>query len=236
MVRDGNGPGSGLGIQLGYTATQVMSERASIPRATVKRLSLYLRELELHQSRGETTVSSRTLGGDLGITDAQVRRDFGYFGQFGQPGIGYSVGSLILRLKSILKIDREWNAAVFGVGNIGRALLNYPRFDSKGFHIVAAFDVDDSIIGTSIGSCEIYSAADFEHHVSAMGIEFGILCVPMLAAQEVADQMVAAGLRGILNFTPRRIDVGDDVDVVSVDFSLALEQLAYQVAMSNEDG
>ena len=90
MVRDGNGPGSGLGIQLGYTATQVMSERASIPRATVKRLSLYLRELELHQSRGETTVSSRTLGGDLGITDAQVRRDFGYFGQFGQPGIGYS--------------------------------------------------------------------------------------------------------------------------------------------------
>ena len=210
-----------------------MSERPSIPRATVKRLSLYLRGLELHQAEGSVTVSSRTLGSDLGITDAQVRRDLGYFGQFGQPGIGYSVDGLIPRIRSILKIDREWNAAVFGVGNIGRALLNYPRLGPKGFHIAAAFDIDESIIGTKIGTCEVCSLADLEEQVLARGIDIGILCVPMPVAQEVADRMVTAGIRGVLNFTPRRIDVGKDVDVVSVDFSRALEQLAYQVAAAD---
>ena len=210
-----------------------MSERPSIPRATVKRLGLYLRGLEQHQAEGAVTVSSRTLGSDLGITDAQVRRDLGYFGQFGQPGIGYSVDGLIPRLKSILKIDREWNAAVFGVGNIGRALLNYPRFGPKGFHIVASFDVDETIICRTFGTCEVCSLDDLESQILKSGIDIGILCVPMPVAQAVADRMVAAGIRGVLNFTPRRIDVGKDVDVVSVDFSRALEQLAYQVAAAD---
>lgn len=207
-----------------------MTDRSSIPRPTVKRLSLYLRELESQQDDGAVTVSSRTLGSALGITDAQVRRDLGHFGQFGQPGIGYSVDAMIPRLKSILRIDREWNAAVVGVGNIGRALLHYPRFGSKGFHIVGAFDVDEAIIGTTIGCCRVDGIDDIERLVPDLGIEFGILCVPSQVAQQVADRMVEAGVRGILNFTPRRIEVGPSIDIVSVDFSLALEQLAYQVS------
>lgn len=207
-----------------------MTDRSSIPRPTVKRLSLYLRELESQQADGAVTVSSRTLGSALGITDAQVRRDLGHFGQFGQPGIGYSVDAMIPRLKSILRIDREWNAAVVGVGNIGRALLNYPRFVSKGFNIVGAFDVDAAIVGTTVGCCRVDGIEDIGRLAPDLGIEFGILCVPSQVAQEVADRMVDAGIRGILNFTPRRIDVGTSIDIVSVDFSLALEQLAYQVS------
>ena len=213
-----------------YNADGDMTDRASIPRPTVKRLSLYLRELESQQAGGAVTVSSRTLGSALGITDTQVRRDLGYFGQFGQPGIGYAVDAMIPRLKSILRIDREWNAAVVGVGNIGRALLNYPQFGSKGFNIVGAFDVDDAIVGTDVGRCRVAAMEEIEQLVPELEIEFGILCVPNQAAQEVADRMVTAGIRGILNFTPRRIEVADSIDVVSVDFSLALEQLAYQVS------
>jgi redox-sensing transcriptional repressor len=207
-----------------------MSQRQPIPRPTVKRLSLYLRELEVRQEAGSSTVSSRTLGETLGITDAQVRRDLGHFGQFGQPGIGYSVEGLIPELKSILKIDRGWNAAVIGVGNIGRALLHYPRFGPKGFHIVAAFDIDDSILGTTINGCQVHAMDELESCVKSQEIRMGILSVPLSVAQDVADMMVTAGIRGILNFTPIRIDVGGGVDVVSVDFSRALEQLAYQVS------
>ena len=207
-----------------------MSDRTSIPRPTIKRLSLYLREIESQEAGGAVTVSSRTLGSALGITDAQVRRDLGYFGQFGQPGIGYSVKAMIPRLKSILRIDREWNAAVVGVGNIGRALLHYPRFTAKGFNIVGAFDVEDSIIGTTVGNCRVARIEDIPRLAVELEIEFGILCVPKQVAQEVADLLVTAGVRGILNFTPQRLEVGPAIDVVSVDFSLALEQLAYQVS------
>lgn len=212
-----------------------MSDRTSIPRPTIKRLSLYLREIETQEADGAVTVSSRTLGSALGITDAQVRRDLGYFGQFGQPGIGYSVKAMIPRLKSILRIDREWNAAVVGVGNIGRALLNYPRFTAKGFNIVGAFDIDDSIIGTSVGHCRVAPIKEIPRLAVELEIEFGILCVPKVVAQEVADLLVTAGVRGILNFTPQRIEVGPSIDVVSVDFSMALEQLAYQVSEEVHD-
>lgn len=215
----------------GTLHVDAMTSRNHIPRPTVKRLSLYLRELETHLSEGESTVSSRRLGNALGITDAQVRRDLGHFGQFGQPGIGYSVGTLIPKLKAILKIDRGWNAAVVGVGNIGRALLNYPRFESKGFRIVAAFDCDQSIVGGSIGGCTVHSIEEMQEQVREQDIRIGILAVPEPAAQAVADALVEAGIRGILNFTPIRLDVGDAADVVSVDVSRALEQLAYLVSV-----
>src|SRR5882672_12800552 len=123
-----------------------------IPNPAVRRLSLYLRQLEAFQRKDRRTISSKQLGAALGLTDAQVRKDLAYFGQFGHPGIGYRISELITQLRRILGTDRKWNACVVGAGNIGRALMAYPRFIRKGFDIVAVFDSDDSVVGSVIAN------------------------------------------------------------------------------------
>src|SRR5262245_44300564 len=127
-----------------------MPQRARIPRPTVKRLSLYLRELEALAGRSQETISSKQLGDALGLTDAQVRKDLACFGQFGHPGVGYRVPDLIGQLRRILGTDHKWHAAVVGAGNIGRALMAYPRFIRKGFDIVAVFDSDPKVVGQEV--------------------------------------------------------------------------------------
>lgn len=208
-----------------------MTHRGRIPRPTAKRLSLYLRELESRQQQGETTISSKQLGQALGLTDAQVRKDLAFFGQFGHPGIGYAINELIARLRSILGTDREWHAAVVGAGNIGRALMSYGRFQRKGFRIVAVFDNDPSVVGKRIAGHTVRPMADLPGIVREREIKIGIVAVPAEAAQEVADHLIGAGVQGILNFAPKRLDVHNAVSVVSVDFSVALEQLAFQVSL-----
>ena len=208
-----------------------MTPRARIPRPTVKRLSLYLRELEALSERGLQTVSSKQLGGALGLTDAQVRKDLAFFGQFGHPGIGYSVEELITELRKILGTDRQWNACIVGAGNIGRALMPYARFRRKGFEIVAVFDSDSSVHGQVIAGHKVRPMTDLKHLVPERNILIGIVAVPAAAAQGVADQLIDAGVRGILNFAPVRLEVHDQVSVLSVDFSQSLEQLAFQVSL-----
>jgi redox-sensing transcriptional repressor len=208
-----------------------MGVRQRIPRPTVKRLSLYLRELESVEEHGQATISSKQLGAALGLTDAQVRKDLAYFGQFGHPGIGYRVSELIARLRKILGTDRRWNAAIVGAGNVGRAIMPYGRFARKGFDIVAIFDNDPTVIGTEIAGHRVRPMDDLSKIVRAREVKIGIVAVPAAHAQGVADQLIRAGVMGILNFAPVRLEVHDAVSVVSVDFSLSLEQLAFQVSL-----
>jgi len=208
-----------------------MNQRSRIPRPTAKRLSFYLRELERLADQDQRTISSRLLGQALGLTDAQVRKDLAFFGQFGHAGIGYRVDGLITQLRKILGTDRQWNAAVVGAGNLGRAVMAYPRFRRKGFDVVAVFDKDPAVIGQVISDHKVRPMDDLPRLVHEREIKIGILAVPAHAAQQVADKLIEAGVVGILNFAPLRLDVHDAVSVTSVDFSIALEQLAFQVSL-----
>jgi len=208
-----------------------MPFRTRIPRPTVKRLSLYLRELEGRLEQDIGTISSKQLADQLGLTDAQVRKDLAHFGQFGHPGVGYRAGELVDHLRGILGVDRRWNAAVVGAGNIGRALMSYGRFRRKGFEIVAVFDNDPAVVGSRVGDHQVRPISDLDALVREREIRIGIVAVPAEAAQDVASQLVAAGVLGILNFAPRRLEVVESASVVTVDFSIALEQLAFQMSL-----
>ena len=208
-----------------------MTSRSKIPRPTVKRLSLYLRDLESRREQEQQTINSQQLGDALGLTDAQVRKDLAYFGQFGHPGIGYHVQELIEELRKILGTDRKWSAAVVGAGNIGRAVMAYQRFRQKGFEIVAVFDNNPSVIGLVISGHRVRPMDDLPALVHERDIKIGILAVPAETAQAVADALIDAGVLGVLNFAPVRLDVRDAVSITSVDFSVALEQLAFQVSL-----
>ena len=200
-----------------------------IPNPAVRRLSLYLRQLEAFKKKGRRTISSKQLGESLNLTDAQVRKDLAYFGQFGHPGIGYRVDELTGRLRHILGTDRIWNVLLIGAGNLGRALLAYRGFAAKGFQIVAVFDTDLSKVGQKIGDFVIQSPSELVRIIQQHQIRLGIIAVPAEAAQEVADRLVAAGIRGLLNFAPITLNVPPTVAINSVDLAVQLEQLVFQV-------
>lgn len=200
-----------------------------MPRAAVGRLSLYLRQLEHFHRDGHATVSSNQLGHALEITDAQVRKDLAYFGQFGYPGIGYRVAELRDALKAVLGTNRPWNVALIGVGNLGRALLGYRGFQERGFIIVGLFDRDPAIIGKEIQGMVVEAIERLPAVAREKQIEMAILAAPAEAADQVAQLVQQAGIHGILNFAPLALRVPETTDVVSVDLGLQLEQLAFKV-------
>lgn len=209
-----------------------MARADNIPTRTVRRLSLYLRQLETFHNTDRRTISSKELGEALNLSDAQVRKDLAYFGQFGHPGIGYRVAELIHRVRRILGTDKVSHVLLVGVGNLGRALLAFRGFDRRGFEIVAAFDNDPAKIGLSVDSPHpmcIQSVSEMPETIASRSIRVGILAVRASAAQTVADTMVVSGIRGILNFAPVRIRVGPEVAVASVDLAVQLEQLSFQL-------
>lgn len=199
------------------------------PKAVVGRVSLYLRQLELFQKQGAVTVSSTQLGLPLGINDAQVRKDLAFFGQFGHPGVGYPIEDLIDSLRRILGIDRVWPTAMVGLGNLGRALIRYRGFRSRGFQIVALFDNDPRKLGASHGGLTVQPLEELEPTARQRNISLAMLTVPADSAQAVADQLVACGIRGILNFAPVTLSVPESISVVAVDLSIQLEHLVYRV-------
>ena len=201
-----------------------------VPKAVVSRLSLYLREIQHLIAAGHATTSSGRLGRQLGFSDAQVRRDLAYFGHFGQPGVGYRCDELVAAIRGILGTDREWKVAMVGVGNLGQALLGYKGFASQGFKVVAAFDIDPTKTGQSVGSVPVYPLDQLEIVVRDQGIELGLLAVPASKAQQAADRLVAAGVTGILNFAPVTLNLPSDVSHVGVDLATELEQLCFSVA------
>ncbi|GAC1474027.1 MAG: redox-sensing transcriptional repressor Rex [Isosphaeraceae bacterium] len=199
------------------------------PKAVVGRVSLYLRQLETFQRQGYSTVSSSQLGAALAINNAQVRKDLAFFGQFGYPGIGYRIEELIAALRHILGIDRDWPLALVGLGNLGRALLKYRGFRTRGFHIVALFDNDPNKIGQTHDGLTVEPIEGLRRIVPSLGISLAVLSVPAEAAQRVADLLVSSGIHGILNFAPLPLNVPPSVNVVAVDLSVQLEHLAYKV-------
>lgn len=203
-----------------------------IPNPAVRRLSLYLRQLESFHRNNRGTVSSKQLGESLGLTDAQVRKDLAYFGQFGHPGIGYRVDDLIARLRHILGTDKTWNVLLIGAGNLGRALLAYRGFDAKGFRLVAVFDNDASKIGKKFGPFSVQPLAELEATVKEKSIRLAMIAVPADVAQSVADQLIEGGVRGLLNFAPVSLTVPGDIALNSVDLAVSLEQLSFQVNVS----
>jgi len=202
---------------------------AAVPKAVTNRLSLYQRELQHLIREGRDTISSSELGRLLGFTDAQVRKDLAYFGQFGHPGIGYRCEELIQAIRGILGTDHDWPVAMVGVGNLGRALLGYKGFCQQGFHLVAAFDVDPEKIGTSVEGISIYDLQDLSQLVAEKKIRLGIITVPAAAAQTVADRLVRAGVEGIVNFAPVTISLPEHVSLVGVDLAIELEQVTFSV-------
>jgi len=200
-----------------------------VPKAVVNRLSLYLRELQHLVSEGRETTSSGQLGQKLGFTDAQVRKDLAYFGQFGYPGVGYRCNELIEAIRTILGTDRRWPVAIVGVGNLGRALLGYRGFSHQGFQIVAGFDTDPKKIGKIIEGVEIFDIQQLSEIVQQRQIKLGLIAVPSSAAQKTADQLVAAKIVGIVNFAPLTISLPDHVSHVGVDLAIELEQIAFAV-------
>ncbi len=202
---------------------------ASIPQAAVGRLSLYLRELQQQLRDDRQTISSTQLGQLLGFTDAQVRKDLAYFGQFGYPGVGYRCGELVAAIQRILGTDRLWPIAMVGVGNLGRALMGYRGFREQGFRIAAAFDADPAKVGRSLEGISVHSMERLSAVVAEQQIKLGILAVPGSAAGSVAETLVAAGLEGILNFAPVTLNLPPTIRVVSVDLAMELEQLSFAV-------
>ncbi|HUO07110.1 MAG TPA: redox-sensing transcriptional repressor Rex [Phycisphaerae bacterium] len=206
-----------------------------IPTPAVHRLSFYLRQLETLQKSDKNTISSKQLGDALGYTDAQVRKDLAYFGQFGHPGIGYRVDELIAQLRKILGTDKVWNVLLVGAGNLGRALIAYRGFLRKGFRLAAIFDADPNKVGHAFGELTIESMDNLAEIAAAQNIKLAIMSVPGEAAQAVADRLVAAGIRGILNFAPLSVSVPPDVSVQGVDLAVQLEQLSFKMSLSGEN-
>jgi redox-sensing transcriptional repressor len=212
-----------------------MNRPESIPAPAVRRLSLYLRQLEAFAESNLRTISSKQLGQALHITDAQVRKDLAYFGQFGQPGIGYPVDELISRLRGILGTDRTWRVLLVGAGNLGRALAAYRGFERKGFEIAAVFDNDQAKIGKPLGGGSaliVEDMATLPQRVAAAGIRLAVITVPGTIAQDVADRLIEAGVQGILNFAPIALHVPPGIPVSNVDVAVHLEQLSFNVGAS----
>jgi redox-sensing transcriptional repressor len=201
----------------------------NIPDRVVRRLSLYLRQLEAFGRKERRTVSSRQLGEALQLTEVQVRQDLAYFGQFGRPGIGYRVDDLIAQVKRILGTDKIWDVVLIGLGNLGRALMAYKGFNAKGFRLAAIFDSDPEKIGKKQGGFAVLPLSELSQTVRQKSIRLAMVAVPADAAQEVVDQLVAAGIRGILNFAPVSVNVPPHVALNAVDLSVQLEQLSFQV-------
>jgi redox-sensing transcriptional repressor len=199
-----------------------------IPEATVARLPVYLRcLLDLAEDRGEMTVSSEDLARMAGVNAAKVRKDLSYLGSYGTRGVGYDVEYLLYQITRELGLTQDWPAAIIGVGNLGRALASYKGFSERGFRITALFDVDDDVIGSDIAGLPIRHLDDLKEVVVEDGISIGIICTPPAAAQEVAERLVDASVKSILNFAPAVVNVPPDVTVRKVDLSIELQILSF---------
>lgn len=209
-----------------------MSEK-KIPKATAKRLPLYYRYLRYLFSSGKKKVSSADLSEAVKIDSATIRRDFSYFGALGKRGYGYDVEDLMNFFSKQLNQEQLTNVALIGVGYLGRALLNYNFQGQNSIRISAGFDVDEEIVNTIYEGVPIYHIDDLVTQIEAQKFEVAILAVPGTQGQELADALVEAGIKGIMNFTPIRLSVPEKVRVLNVDLSNELQSLIYFVQYSD---
>ncbi|MEN9562420.1 MAG: redox-sensing transcriptional repressor Rex [Chloroflexota bacterium] len=198
-----------------------------IPDIIIGRLPVYLRALQRMADMGLKTTSSQELGEHVGISAAQIRKDISQFGEFGKQGTGYSIEYLIGQLREILKVDRIWDVIVVGAGDMGHAVANYQGFQDRGFHIVAIFDNDKEKVGQVIGNFKVEDTESMSERVKEMGVKVAMLAVPATAAQQVADQLMQAGVRAFLNYAPISLAVPGNVKVQYIDPSIHLQRMTY---------
>ncbi len=195
--------------------------------STVRRLSLYLRYLEEFEDQGIDTISSEALASRGGTTSAQVRKDLSFFGSFGKRGLGYAVPELAGRLREILGLKRRYRVAMVGAGKIGSALVQYRGFRQRGFDIVAIFDVDPAKVGKQWNGLTVQHIDTLDAELARRPVDMAVLVTPAEAAPAVAERLVRAGVKAILNFAPVQLAVPDDVEVKTVNLALELETLSY---------
>jgi len=198
-----------------------------IPDIIIGRLPIYLRALQRLTDRGIYNTSSQELGEMIGISAAQIRKDISQFGEFGKQGTGYSIPFLIERLQGILKVDRVWDVIVVGMGDIGHAIAGYNGFVNRGFKVTMLFDNSPDKIGQKVNDLEIYSMDSMVERVRQEKIKVAMLTVPASAAQEVANQLVKAGVKAILNYAPLHLSVPKDVRVQHIDPATHLQRMTY---------
>lgn len=207
-----------------------MERTEKIPKATITRLSLYCRQLELLEFDGYRMVSSEKLAWLCQVNPAQVRKDLGYFGEFGIRGVGYDVRDLQVEIKKILAINRVWKMGIVGIGNLGGALLKHRNFPARGFHFVAAFDSDPGKIGKKLTSGLIVEdITKLGKLAKELEIDIGVITTPHSAAQKIANRLLDANINAILNFSPAQIHVPDYCVIESIDFSIKLDILTYKL-------
>jgi redox-sensing transcriptional repressor len=217
-------------VHSGSGVTRKATKRIS--ESTIRRLSRYLRVLSTLEKEGADTVSSKELASREDLTPAQVRKDLSFFGSFGTRGLGYPVNELRAQISAILGIDRVWRVGLFGVGNIGSALVGYKEFARQGFQIVKLFDNDQRKIGSNHKGIVVSDVRNMEREVKEAGIEMAIIAVPATVAQRIVDDVVAAGIKAILNFAPINLKVPRDVYLRNGNMAMELEYLSF--AMVNK--
>lgn len=201
----------------------------TISKATIDRLPLYYRTLRLAQDDGMDIISSDELGRRLELTPEQIRKDLALFGQFGKKGVGYYVNELKFNVGKILGLDNHWNIAIVGIGHLGVALANYQNFIALGFNLVALFDNDSNIIGKTVNHVKVKSIDELQSCAKNLKIDIGVIAVPAQFAQQVADKLVKANIKGIWNFAPVKMRVPEDVKIVNEDLSVGLSRLSYYI-------
>ncbi len=209
------------------TARSSSESARDIPEATVARLPVYLRALTTLGEAGTRTCSSEDLAVAAGVNSAKLRKDLSYLGSYGTRGVGYDVDYLRYQIAREIGVTQDWHVVIVGIGNLGHALANYSGFRSRGFRVVALLDADPSRTDEIVAGVAVRPFDELEQIVAEQDVAIGVIATPALAAQDVADRMVACGITSILNFAPTVINVADGVDVRKVDLSIELQILAY---------
>lgn len=202
-------------------------EQLKIPQATAKRLPLYYRFIKNLHSSGKLRVSSAELSEAVKVDSATIRRDFSYFGALGKKGYGYNVNYLLSFFSKTLDQDELTKVALIGVGNLGTAFLNYNFLKNNSTKIELAFDVDESKVGTDISGVSIYHMDEIESRLEGENITAAILTVPAPVAQPIMDRLIQCNIRGILNFTPARLNVPPSIRIHHIDLAVELQSLIY---------
>lgn len=200
---------------------------SSIPDIVISRLPIYLRALERLAQEGHEVTSSHELGKHLGISSAQIRKDLSHFGGFGKQGTGYKIAFLREQLRQVLNVEHEWEVALIGAGDLGSAVARYRGFANRGFHISCVFDNAPDKVGKKIGDFTILPLDMMEKVIRERGIRIAMIAVPAESAQAVADKLVEAGVKAILNYAPINLNVPEDVHVQYIDPVLHLQRMTY---------
>lgn len=199
----------------------------NIPDIVVSRMPRYLQALQRMVEEGKLSTSSQDLGARLGISAAQIRKDFSQFGEFGKQGTGYDITFLVEQLQAILKIKKVWDIILVGAGDLGHAIARYQGFANRGFRIIMIFDNDREKIGKKIGQFTVFDVEDLEERVRKSGVQVAMLTVPAKAAQQISEILVKAGIKAILSYAPTPLNLPDGIHVQYIDPIIQLQHMTF---------